>query len=58
MPGQKPCPTACAAYHPEEAVRRLFADRLDLLEHVPGGAPDVNQDAVLLRRPVEESASA
>jgi SAM-dependent methyltransferase len=42
---------ACAAYAPDAFVRAVLANRLELLEHEPDGAPDIFQDAVLLRRP-------
>lgn len=42
---------ACSVYHPERYVRDELARGFELVEHVPRGAPDVRQDAVLLRVP-------
>ena len=41
---------ACATFHPERYIREKFASGLELLCIVPGGAKDVDQDAVLLRK--------
>jgi SAM-dependent methyltransferase len=41
---------ACAAYHPERYVRERLAPPLELLDSVPDGAEDVDQDAYLLRK--------
>jgi SAM-dependent methyltransferase len=43
---------ACATFHPERYVRDVLADGFDVLAYVPGGAVDVDQDAVLLQKPV------
>ena len=40
---------ACAAYHPARYIREELARGLELVEHAISGAPDVRQDAVLLR---------
>jgi SAM-dependent methyltransferase len=42
---------ACAAYHPARYIREELARGYELVEHVVSGAPDVRQDAVLLRVP-------
>jgi len=42
---------ACAAYHPARYIRAELARGLELVEHAVSGAPDVRQDAVLLRAP-------
>jgi hypothetical protein len=42
---------ACATFHSDSYVRDVLADGLELLDLVPGGAKDVNQDVVLLRKP-------
>jgi SAM-dependent methyltransferase len=42
---------ACAAYHPARYIREELARGFELVEHVVSGAPDVRQDAVLLRVP-------
>jgi hypothetical protein len=42
---------ACAAYHPARYIRAELADGFELIEHAVSGAPDVRQDAVLLRVP-------
>jgi len=41
---------ACTTFHPEVYIRSVLADGFKLLELVPGGAQDVNQDAVLLQK--------
>ena len=41
---------ACATFHPERYIREKFASGLELLRIVPGGAKDVDEDAVLLRK--------
>lgn len=43
---------ACAAYAPADYVGGGFTDGLEVVTHQPGGASDVNQDALLLRRPL------
>ena len=42
---------ACSTYHPEGYVREVLAAELELLDIVPGGATDISQDVVLLRKP-------
>ena len=42
---------ACAAYHPAGYIREELARGFELVEHAVSGAPDVRQDAVLLRVP-------
>jgi SAM-dependent methyltransferase len=42
---------ACAAYHPARYIREELARGFELVEHLVSGAPDVRQDAVLLRVP-------
>ena len=42
---------ACTVYHPERYIREELAHGFELVAHVPLGAPDVRQDAVLLRVP-------
>jgi SAM-dependent methyltransferase len=42
---------ACAAYHPAGYIREELARGFELVEHVVSGAPDVRQDAVLMRVP-------
>jgi SAM-dependent methyltransferase len=41
----------CVAFHPESYVRERWTGRLELLEYAEGGAEDVAQDLVLLRKP-------
>ena len=41
---------ACAAYHPERYVREVFARGFRVVDFVPGGAKDANQDVVLMCR--------
>lgn len=40
----------CGAYHPIEWVRTAFARAFELVDFVPWGAQDANQDVALLRR--------
>jgi SAM-dependent methyltransferase len=42
---------ACAAYHPARYIREELGRGFELVEHAISGAPDVRQDAVLLRVP-------
>jgi SAM-dependent methyltransferase len=42
---------ACAVYHPRPYVDETLTAGLELLEYASGGADDVRQDAVLLRKP-------
>ena len=44
----------CAAYHPERYIREVLGQGLDLLDFSPGGALDIQQDAVLFRKPDED----
>ncbi len=41
----------CAAYHPERYIREVLARGLEILDFSPGGALDIQQDAVLFRKP-------
>jgi SAM-dependent methyltransferase len=41
---------ACAAYHPERYVRERLSKPLEVLDFLPDGAEDVDQDAYLLRK--------
>ena len=41
----------CGAYHPETYVRRTLARGYEMVDHIPGGARDANQDVYLLRKP-------
>ena len=41
---------ACSAYHPEQYVRQKLARELTVVDLVPGGAKDGNQDMVLLQK--------
>jgi 2-polyprenyl-3-methyl-5-hydroxy-6-metoxy-1,4-benzoquinol methylase len=40
----------CAAFHPEQYVRNVFAKGLNVLDFVPGGATDAFQDVFLLQK--------
>jgi SAM-dependent methyltransferase len=42
---------ACVVYHPMRYVRETLTAGLELVDYASGGATDVRQDAVLLRRP-------
>jgi SAM-dependent methyltransferase len=41
----------CAVYHPERYVRDVLGQDLELLDFSPAGALDIQQDAVLFRKP-------
>ncbi|MGE0825140.1 MAG: class I SAM-dependent methyltransferase [Candidatus Binatia bacterium] len=41
----------CATYHPEAYVRKVLAKDLRIIDFVPGGAKDANQDVFLLQKP-------
>jgi SAM-dependent methyltransferase len=43
---------ACAVFHPEPYVQTVLGRGLQVVELLPGGASDVRQDLVLLRKPV------
>lgn len=43
---------SCSTYHPEGYVREVLAGQLAVLDFIPGGAKDANQDVFLLRKPV------
>jgi SAM-dependent methyltransferase len=43
--------SACTVWHPQRYVREVLAEGLELLEYAPSGALDMEQDAVLLRKP-------
>jgi SAM-dependent methyltransferase len=42
----------CATYHPEAYVRDVLARELIVIDFVPGGAKDANQDVFLLQKPM------
>jgi SAM-dependent methyltransferase len=42
----------CTAYHPEVYVRNVLARELTVIDFIPGGAKDANQDVFLLQKPV------
>lgn len=41
----------CAAFHPERYVREKLCRNLKVVDFIPGGAKDANQDAFLLQKP-------
>ena len=41
----------CAAYHPERYIREVLTRGLEIVDFSPSGALDIQQDAVLLRKP-------
>ena len=43
----------CATYHPEQYVRNSLCQGLTVVDVVPGGAKDANQDAFLLQKPMK-----
>lgn len=46
---------ACAAFHPETYVRTVFADRLKVVDHLPGDTNDSIQDTYLFQVPTDEA---
>ena len=44
---------ACAVYHPRRYVIETLARGLEIVDYASGGAIDVRQDAILMRRPPE-----
>lgn len=44
----------CAAYHAPQYIRNNWTKELVLVDFIPGGAKDVNQDAYLLRKPIKD----
>ena len=40
----------CAVYHPEKYVREILAKEFHVLDFIPGGARDANQDVFLLQK--------
>jgi len=45
-----PGENVCSAFHPEEYVRAVLAKHLAIIDFVPRGAKDANQDIFLLRK--------
>ncbi len=43
--------SGCAVYHPERYIREVLARNLEIVDYSPAGALDIQQDAVLFRRP-------
>ena len=43
----------CAAYHPEQYVRNILAKGFRILDFIPGGATDANQDVFLIQKEKE-----
>lgn len=43
----------CGTYHPEQYVRQKLCKDLTVVDFVPGGAKDANQDAFLLQKPIK-----
>jgi SAM-dependent methyltransferase len=41
----------CSVYHPERYIREVLGTGLELLDFSPAGALDIQQDAVLFRKP-------
>ena len=48
----------CATYHPEAYVRDMLAKDLQVIDFIPGGAKDANQDVFLLRKPPDGNNSS
>jgi hypothetical protein len=40
----------CAAFHPEQYIRNIFAKGFTIVDFVPGGATDAFQDVFLLQK--------
>lgn len=40
----------CAVFHPEQYVRNKLAKGFRILDFIPGGAKDANQDVYLLQK--------
>jgi SAM-dependent methyltransferase len=49
--GEQSGSSACAVYHPESYIREVLGKGLELLDFSPNGALDIQQDAVLFRKP-------
>jgi SAM-dependent methyltransferase len=49
--GEQSGSNACATFHPVSYIQDAFLTSLELVDVVPGGAQDVDQDAALLRKP-------
>jgi SAM-dependent methyltransferase len=49
--GEQAGSSECASYHPERYIREVLGQGLELLDFSPGGALDIQQDAVLFRKP-------
>lgn len=47
---EHPGKNICAAFHPEKYVREILAKGFQILDFVPGGAKDANQDVFLLKK--------
>ena len=48
----------CGTYHPEPYVRNILARGFDVIDLIPGGARDANQDIYLLRKPARADSHA
>jgi SAM-dependent methyltransferase len=42
----------CCTYHPESYVRRVLAKEFLIVDFIPGGAKDANQDVFLVQKPI------
>jgi SAM-dependent methyltransferase len=51
LAGEQSGSSACAVYHPESYIREVLGKGLELLDFSPNGALDIQQDAVLFRKP-------
>ena len=43
----------CGAFHPEAYVRKWLRQKLNVVDFVPGGAKDAEQDQYLLQKPIK-----
>ena len=55
--GEQSGSSECATYHPERYIREVLGQGLELLDFSPGGALDIQQDAVLFRKPDQLAAA-
>jgi SAM-dependent methyltransferase len=43
--------SGCSVWHPERYIREVLAREAEIVDYSPGGALDIQQDAVLFRKP-------
>ena len=47
----------CVAFHPRRYIERTLARDFELMDFIPNGAPEMDQEALLLRKPERPPAS-